>query len=85
MHPLHVVPEIPVAREAISGSTTFTTFICAEIWFVAVPVHCVSFTLMTEEAGSGRETRVLTSNNLAPIWLQMGVDKFAGAVDVVSV
>ena len=67
-----------MAWEAISGNTTFATFMGTEVGFVTVSMHGVGFTLMAEEARRGRETRVLTGNNLAPVWLQMGVDKFAG-------
>jgi len=73
-----------MAWEAISGYTALTCFIGTKVGFVAVSMHSVGFTLMTEEAGRGRETGVLTSNNLALVWLQMGVDKFAGKNDVVS-
>ena len=74
-----------MAWEAISGNTTFAPFICTEVGFVAMSMHSVGFTLMTEEAGRGRETGVLTSNNLAPIWLQMGVHEFAGADNIISI
>jgi hypothetical protein len=67
-----------MAWEAISGNTAFATFIGTEVGFVAMSMHGVGFTLMAEEARSGRETGVLTGNNLAPVGLQMGVDKFAG-------
>jgi hypothetical protein len=69
VHPLHVVPEIPMAWEAISGDTALTAFIGTKVGFVAVSMHSVGFTLMTEKAGRGRETGVLTSNNLALVWL----------------
>ena len=74
-----------MAWEAISGGTALTAFISTKIGFVAVSMHSVGFTLMTEKACRGRETGVLTSNNLAPVWLQMGVDKFADRDDVVSI
>ena len=77
VHSLHVVPEIPMAWKAIAGNGAFTSFICAEVGLVAMSMHGVGFTLMTEEAGRGRETGVLTSMDLAPVWLQMGVHEFA--------
>jgi len=50
---LHVVPEIPVAWEAIPLSASFAIFIGAEERFVAVTMHGMSFTLMAEKAGCG--------------------------------
>ena len=85
MHALHVVSQVPMAWEAISGNAAVAAFICTEVGFVAVAVHSVGFTLMTEEAGRGREPGVLTCYNLAPVGLQMGVDKFASRDEVVSI
>jgi hypothetical protein len=50
---LHVVPEIPVAWEAIPRNASFAIFIGAEERFVAVTMHGMSFTLMAEKAGCG--------------------------------
>ena len=47
MRTLHVVTEIPVAWEAISGNTTVTSFVCAEEGLFTVSMHGVSFTLMS--------------------------------------
>lgn len=74
-----------MAWEAISGNGAFTTFICAEVRFVAMSMHGVGFTLMTKEAGRGRETGVLTSVDPAPVWLQMGVDGFTVRDDMISI
>jgi hypothetical protein len=79
-----MVPEIPMAWEAISGNSAFTAFICTEVRFVAMSMHSVGFTLMTKEAGRGREPGVLTSVDFAPVGLQMGIHEFAGKHDVVS-
>lgn len=67
-----------MAWEAISNNAAITAFIRTLVWFVAMAVHSVGFALMTEEAGRGRETRVFTSNNLAPVRPQMRIDEFAG-------
>ena len=85
VHPLHVVPEIPMAWKAISGGAALAAFIGTKVGFVAVSVHSVGFTLMTKEAGRGREPGVLTSNNLTFVWLQMGVDKFASRDGEISI
>jgi hypothetical protein len=50
---LHVVSEIPVAWETISRNSSLTTLIGAEVWFVAVSVHGMSFTLVAEQASRG--------------------------------
>jgi hypothetical protein len=81
---LHVVPEIPVAWKAIPGNASFAVFIGAEERFVAVTMHGMSFTLMAEKAGCGRETEILASVDLALIWLQVGIHEFAGTQGVVS-
>lgn len=74
-----------MAWEAISGNAAFTGFICTEVRFVAMSMHGVGLTLMTKEAGRGRETGVLTCVDLASVWLQMGVHEFAGRDGMVSI
>lgn len=37
----------------------------------------MSFSLMSEEAGSRGETGILARIDLAPVWLQVRVDEFA--------
>ena len=50
---LYVVAEIPVARKAFSGNSTFAAIIGAEETPIAVSVHGMSFTLMAKKAGQG--------------------------------
>lgn len=47
-------------------------------------METVSLTLMTEETRSGGELEILASDDLALIWLQMGIHEFAGTRYVVS-
>jgi hypothetical protein len=84
VHSSHVVTEIPVAWKAISCHATFAALICTQIWFVAMPVHSVSFAFVTKEAGRGREPGGLASNDFASIGFQVGVHELAGRDGVVS-
>jgi hypothetical protein len=82
---LHMIPEIPVAWEAISGNSSLTAFIGAEEWFVAVSMHSMSFALMAEKASRGRKAEFLAGVNLTFVWLQVGIHEFASTHWVVSV
>jgi hypothetical protein len=84
VHALHVVSEIPMAWEAISGYATLAAFVGTKVGLVSVSMHGVGFTLMTKKTGRGRETGVLTKRNLAFVWFQVGVHEFASREDVVS-
>lgn len=77
VHTLHVVLEVPLAREAISGNVTLTAIIGATERAVAVSVKTVSLALVAEKAGSRREAGTLTSIGLAAVGLQVRVDKLA--------
>jgi len=79
VHTPHVITEVPVAGKSIPGGAALAALICTEVRFVAMSVHSMCFTLMTEEAGSGRETGVLACNHLATVWFEMGVHKFTGS------
>jgi hypothetical protein len=85
VHSSHMVTEIPVAWKAISCHATFAALICTQVGFVAMPVHSMSFTLVTKEAGRGREPGGLASNDFASIGFQVGVHEFAEGEGVVSV
>jgi hypothetical protein len=84
VHTPHVITEIPMAGKAISCSAALAALIGTQVWFVAVSMHGVGFTLMTKEAGRGREPGVLAGNNLASIRFQVRVHEFAGKNHVVS-
>ena len=84
MHTLHVITKVPVAREAITGDATLTAFIGTEEGFVAMAMHSVGLTLVTEETGSGGEMEILTGKYLATVWLQMRVHEFASTETMVS-
>lgn len=77
MNTSHVVPEVPVAWEAAARNGTVTSLVAAKVRLVAVAVHGVGLTLVSEQAGSGRESGILAGVNLAAVGLQVGVDKFA--------
>ena len=82
---LHMIPEIPVAWEAISRNSSLTTFIGAEERFVAVSMHSMSFALMAEKASRGRKAEFLAGVDLTFVWLQVRIHKFASTHQVVSV
>jgi len=73
----HVVPQVPLAWEAMSGQGALASLIGAQIRLLTVTVHGVGLTLMPEEAGSRREPGVLAALNLAAIGLQVGINKLA--------
>jgi hypothetical protein len=77
VHSPHVVTEIPVAWEAISCGTTLASLRCTQVWFVAMPVHSMSFPFVTEEASRGREAGGLACNGLASIRFQVRIHEFA--------
>ena len=85
MHTLHVVTEIPVAWEAISGNTTVASFVCAEEGLFTVSMHGVGLTLMSEETGRGWEVEILAGRDLTSVRLQVGVHEFADRGEVVSI
>lgn len=72
-----MVPKVPVARESIAGNGPITSLVGAEVGLVPMSMHGVSFPLMPEQAGSGREPGVLARVNLAAVWLEVGVHKLA--------
>jgi hypothetical protein len=80
-----MIPEIPVAWEAISGKSSLTAFIGTEEWFVAVSMHSMSFALMAEKGSRGRKAEFLAGVNLTFVWLQVGIHEFASTHRVVSI
>ena len=74
-----------MAWEAISWNAALATFVSTQVGFIAVAMHGVGLPLMPEETGGGREMKILTGNDLAPVWFQVGVNKFAGADNSISI
>lgn len=72
-----MVPEVPLARESISGNGSLTTFVDAKERLFTVSMESVGLTLVTKEAGSGREAGALTRLSLAAVGLQVRVNKLA--------
>ena len=79
-----MVSEIPVAWKAISGNSSLTPLIGAKEGFVAMSMHGMSFALMAEQASRRGETKLFAGIDLALVWFQVGVHKFAGTHRVVS-
>lgn len=81
VHTPHVVPQVPLAGEAMSGKRAFASLISAEVGLLSMSVHSVGLALMTKKASSGRETGVLASFNLAAVGLEVRIDELAVMVD----
>ena len=77
VYTLHMVLEVPLAREAISGNVTLAVLIGAAERAFAVSVEAMSLTLVAEEASRGREAGTLTGLSLAAVRLQVRVDELA--------
>jgi hypothetical protein len=56
---LHVVAQVPLARESVSVNGTLTTLINTKERLVTMAVESVSLTLVAEQASSGREAGAL--------------------------
>lgn len=74
---LHVIAEIPLAREAMALLGALAAFIGAQERLVSVAVQAVSLALVAETAGSGREASLVAALHLALIWLQVRINIFA--------
>lgn len=77
---LHVVTEVPLARESIAGHGTLTTIVDAKERLLAMTVETMGLTFMTEETSSGGKSSTLTGLSLAAVGLQVGVNEFAKTV-----
>lgn len=53
MDPFHMVKQIPASGKAISNDRAITFREVAQVWFLAMAVHSVSFALMPEETCCG--------------------------------
>lgn len=74
---LHVVAQVPLARETAARNRSLTAFMHAEERLVAVAMKTMSFTLVAKKAGSRGKSGALASFSLASIGLQVGVNKLA--------
>jgi hypothetical protein len=74
---LHVVPEVPLAGESISGHGTLTSLVDAKERLVTMAMESVGLTLMAKEARSRREAGALARLGLAAVGLQVRVHEFA--------
>lgn len=77
---LHVVAQVPLARESVSRNSTLTALVNTKERLVAVAMESVGLALMAEEASSRREAGALARLGLAAVGLQVGVNEFAGRV-----
>lgn len=77
----HVVPQVPLAGEAMSRKRAFTSLISAEIGLLSMSVHGVGLTLMTKKASGRRETSVLAPFNLAAVGLEVRINELAVMTD----
>jgi hypothetical protein len=84
MHKPHVIAEIPVTWEAISGHTPPTPFISTEEGFIAM-MHSVGLMLMTKKKGSRRKLEFFTSWDLTLIWLKVRIHEFTSKEYIISV
>jgi hypothetical protein len=64
----------------MAGNGALTAFIGAQIRLLAVTMHGVGLTLMSQEAGSRRKPGILATLNLAAVRLEVRVHKFAAVV-----
>lgn len=74
---LHVVSEVPLAGESISGHGTLTSLVDTKERLVTMAMKSVGLTLMAEEASSRREAGALARLSLAAVGLQVRVHEFA--------
>jgi hypothetical protein len=76
MDALHIINKVPLPRKSITRDASLTIFKSAKEGFLPVLVHSMGLTFMANEAGSRRETCVLTGMDFARVWLEMRIDKF---------
>lgn len=77
---LHVVPEVPLAGETITGHSTLAAVVHAKERLVTMAMQSVGLTLVTKEASGGGESSSLTGISLAAVGLEMRIHEFAGKV-----
>lgn len=81
VHAPHVVSQVPLAGEAMSGKRAFASLIGAKVGLLSMSMHGVGLTLMTKKASSRRETGVLAPLNLATVGLEVRVNELAETMD----
>lgn len=79
MDTLHVVKQIVSPWESIAGNAALAAGVVAQMWTVTMAMHSVGFPLVAEQAGSRRELLFGTCLDLAPEWLQVGINVLAAA------
>jgi hypothetical protein len=77
MDALQLIKDVPAPRKVITWDSTLTTLKSAIERFLSMSVHGMNHTFMLKKTGSRGETRVLTSIDLATVWLKVRVDEFA--------
>jgi len=79
---LHVVTQVPLARESISRNGALTALINTKERLVAMTMESVGLTFMAEEASCRREAGALARLSLAAVGLQVRVHEFASSVSI---
>jgi hypothetical protein len=73
---LHVVAQVPLARESVARNSTLTALVNTKERLVAVAMESVGLALMAEEASSRRKAGALARLGLAAVGLQVRVNEF---------
>ena len=71
-----MVTKVPLTRKPITWKRTITTAVDTKKWLVTVAVEAMRLSLMAKQARRRGETCALARIGLAPIWLEVRVDKF---------
>lgn len=77
VHAPHVVPQVPLPGKAMARDGALAALVGAQIRLLAMSVHGVGLTLMSEKAGGRRKAGVLAALNLAAVRLEVGIHELA--------
>lgn len=77
MNTFQVILEVPLSREAVPGDAALASCVCAQKGLVAMSMHSMRFTLVSQETSGGRKPSAFARGHSASIRLQMRVHKFA--------
>lgn len=77
VYSLHVVKQVVPPREAVARESTLAASVEAEVRSVTVTVHTMGLSLVTEQAGGGREFLFGASLLSAAEWLEMRINELA--------